>query len=124
MQTQHVVAGRPRKLVPISDAPEDAHASELRRAHQQIAALRARLDTVERVLHAACVLLSPYGKSNGPARTPIGFSDSGEPRYATNDDQAGAWSPEQLVKMDQKFAAAIKRELPRTHKRPGAAKAK
>jgi hypothetical protein len=75
-------AGRPRTLHPIEVEPEAVR--ELRRAHAEIAALRHRLETVERVLHAVSVLVRPYDadrkRSNGP-RPYSRTSDSGQPIY-------------------------------------------
>lgn len=75
--------GRTRDYDPLRGEPE--HVRELRRAHSEIANLRHRLETVERVLRAVSVLVRPYDadrpRANGPARRQTGVSDSGEPQY-------------------------------------------
>jgi hypothetical protein len=78
---------RPRDYRPLQEVGDPellSYVRELKRARQEVADLRHRLETVERVLHAVSVLVRPYDadrKLNGPARRQTGTSASGEPIY-------------------------------------------
>ena len=64
---------------PLHEAPELGR--ELRRAHREIAALRHRLETAERVLRAVAALVHPPDSNRKPARRQIATSESGVPIY-------------------------------------------
>jgi hypothetical protein len=110
---------------------------ELRRCHRQIADLRHRLETAERVLQSVAALVHPHDSNRKPARRQIATSDSGEPVFADepepeppppdqrkrrqtwksiaepqlNDSVEGYWEPEERRAMDQRFVEAVRHQL-------------
>jgi hypothetical protein len=79
---------RPRDYRPLQEVGDPellSHVRELKRARQEVADLRHRLETVERVLRAVSVLVRPYDAdrqhSNEPVRPHTRVSKSGEPQY-------------------------------------------
>jgi hypothetical protein len=78
--------GRTRDYRPLQEEADPellSHVRELKQARLEVADLRHRLETVERVLRTVAALVKPYGpdRPNGPARPQTGVSRSGEPTY-------------------------------------------